>query len=258
MENTTQIFQTIDESNVNEDFFVFLTKCGEKSLIFNVNWYNQSYASTELSKNHLIYQIKNPGTELQFQISYPSEINDQYYGVHFSYDFYPNDDPVESSFEQLNNEYVKYSNDTHTISWKNMAAKNYTLYIMEKTKEREKYINNICYLETLRNGNESIIIEKLTDVTEFKFDKSGTYVANVIAYFDEPVQFKGIYNSVIITPSGKKWYENTMLLVILIISLVVIIMAIVIIMIRLKKKKLDDKDDPSGAIMSDSQSLVET
>lgn len=258
MENTTQVFQTIDESNVNEDFFVYLTKCGEKSLTFNVNWYNQSYASTELSKNHLIYQIKNPGTELQFQISYPSEINDQYSGVYFSYDFYPNDDPVESSFEQLNNEYVKYSNDTHTISWKNMAAKNYTLYIMEKTEEREKYINNICYLETLRNGNESIIIEKLTDVTQFKFDKSGTYVANVIAYFDEPVQFKGIYNSVIITPSGKKWYENTMLLVILIISLVVIIMAIVIIMIRLKKKKLDDKDDPSGAIMSDSQSLVET
>ena len=262
IDNTTQIFQTIDESNVNEDFFVYLTKCGEKSLTFNINWYNQSYDSTELSKNHLIYQIKNPGTELQFQMSFPSEINNQYYGVYFSYVFYPNKDPIDRSLEQFNDEHLNYSNDTNTISWKNMAAKNYTLYIMERTEEREKYINNVCYLETLVNGNESIIIEKLTNVTQYKFEKKGTFIANVIAHFDEPVPFKGIYNSVVIknegTPSDNKWYKNKMILIILGIFLVVIIMAITIIIIRLKKKQLDSKEEPSGPLMNDSQYLIET
>ena len=182
-----------------------------------------------------------------------------------------------------NNETIAHINQSGTIlNWANInGAKEYTVYVFNSQNENVKYIENICYLKSIKKTqlNNELKDEKdptyvgiyTTTTNSFEVKEKGVYYITVVANLENnyPLNFilKEIkYNSSEPTPGPEPEppspddpsKSNTLAIVLgICIPLVIIITVVVVVIIVRKKKNIDIEknlpdDDANEALVRPS------
>ena len=125
-------------------------------------------------------------------------------------------------------------------------AEKYEIYITEDTSNLNLF-NNLCYLENLKNKNNSRIKIIITSNTFYEFEKKNQKLKVTVVALDSKYKMNFIYNAKIYE------YKNYTLLISLLCTGFVLVIGIIILFIylRSKKKKVDESKEENYIKMQD-------
>ena len=179
----------------------------------------------------------------------------------------------EISKEDIDNynsgKYQLNQNGTKLI-WDDLKAKEYTIYIFNKNNENLNYIDNICFLDSIKKNKNDFMLKNETDpsyigiytsqVNSYDIKESGKYYITVVAESQDP--FKYIFNKFEYDSNKppddddkdeeEEESDNTLLIVLSVVIPIIIIAIIILVYILWKKKKKDISQD----IPEESEKLV--
>ena len=75
------------------------------------------------------------------------------------------------------------------LNWDHLSgADHYLIYILKNTQENQNLIKNDCFLLTQE-------AEKV-DYTYYQYSKNGKYIINIVAVFENPINFRVVYEPI--------------------------------------------------------------
>lgn len=178
-------------------------KCLPNDTEFTVSYFDSVFEKIELKDKYTAGIL--PNHYVKTQITGGSSDGDKYYGIGFSYYYKQKNESFNvteiTQFNNNNKLNVKYNISDNKIFWDSFPkVVKYYLYIFnignsndERKEEIKKYINNQCYLTSQQNKtNDDFEIVEL-DTHQYYPKKNGKFEVNVIATFNDPLQFMVTY-----------------------------------------------------------------
>ena len=164
----------------------------------------------------------------------------------------------KEEIDNLNNEAITYISQKGTnINWTNLkGAKEYTIYVFNSKNENVKYIENICYLKTLKKTQLNNELKDETDPTyigiytttsnSFEVKEKGVYYITIVTNLENNYPLNYVFKEITYDSSkpspepepDKK--SNTLAIILGICIPLVIIIVIVVVVIIVRKKRNKD------------------
>ena len=168
----------------------------------------------------------------------------------------------KEEIDNLNNATITYISQNGTkLNWANLkGAKEYTIYVFNSQNENVKYIENICYLKSIKKTQLNNELKDETDPTyigiytttsnSFEVKEKGVYYITVVANLENNYPLNYVFNEIKYNSSEPSPQpgpgpddnpkSNTLAIVLgICIPLVIIITVIVVIFIVKKKRNQD-------------------
>ena len=172
----------------------------------------------------------------------------------------------KKEIDDLNNENItKLEQNGKVLNWNKLnGAKEYKIFVFNTKNENVKYIQNICYLDSIKNNNpfsknetdpEYIGIYTTTENT-YELKEEGIYYVTVMANLEDSYPLKYIFKEIEYDskkPPKKDDDNNLALILGIVIPVVVIILVAVLIIFIIYKKK---KQNAEKNLLEEGQALV--
>ncbi len=168
----------------------------------------------------------------------------------------------KEEIDNLNNATITYiSQDGTKLNWANLkGAKEYTIYVFNSKNENVKYIENICYLKSIKKSQLKNELKDETDPTyigiytttsnSFEVKEKGVYYITVVANLENNYPLNYVFNEIKYNSSEPSPQpgpgpddnpkSNTLAIVLGICIPLVIIIAVVVVIFIVKKKRNQD------------------
>ena len=89
----------------------------------------------------------------------------------------------------MQNRLQLYDRNYKRLNWDHLSgADHYLIYILKNTQENQNLIKNDCFLLTQE-------AEKV-DYTYYQYSKNGKYIINIVAVFENPINFRVVYEPI--------------------------------------------------------------
>ena len=169
-----------------------------------------------------------------------------------------------------NDENHKLSQNGKKLKWNGLkGAKEYTIYIFNQKHEDVKYIENICYLDSIKGSNTELKNESdptyigiyTTKDNYYNIKEEGVYTVTVVANLENDIPLKFIFKEYKYDSSSEPYDEdeddndNTLVIVLsVVIPIVIIIIGIIVFVLWRKRNKDIERDLPKED--DDGQALI--
>lgn len=208
-EDLGKSFLLLNSDNVNSQNSVSLVgkTCGKEGKS-SLKFYSAGTEidSKDLSQSYKVYSVDS-FAELLLKIE---SKEDDFSGVLLSYATNLTEDQMSSVEKKLdtkyNNEDTQISYDEHKISWNPLFGEDYKyeIFIMKKTEENKKLIEDDCYLTANKNKNGVLYYETKASYIDFNKEKE-EYLVKVNLVRTSPISYRVNYGSVEVEiKDGKK------------------------------------------------------
>ena len=181
---------TISGGNLKEYLIVIIHKCGNIIPRIGLNYYYDNLYSFNSKEIYNMILMKNFYTQMQIEVNF--NLKGKYEGVEISYNYIKDYDMIQNlniEFYNKMNLNVTFDRNYKRFNWDHLqGADHYLIYILPNTDDNKIFIKNDCYL--LNQKSEQI------DITYYEFYKTGKYIINVVAVFEEPINFRVVYNPI--------------------------------------------------------------
>ena len=173
----------------------------------------------------------------------------------------------QNEIDNLNNGDFKISQNGKTLNWTNIeGVKDYTIYVFNSKNENVKYIQNICYLDSIKNTDLLVKDEKdssyigisITNNNFIELKEEGNYIVTVVANLDNRYPLKLCFKEIKYEYKSNKQDDNNggkNLAIIIGISIpliIIIIVILVVILVKIKKNKVNrtipSEEEPLGPV----------
>ena len=178
----------ISGGNLNEYLIMITHKCGDIIPRIGLNYYYDNLYSFNSKEIYNMISMKNCYTQMQIEVNF--NLKGKYEGVEISYNFIKDYDMIQNlniEFYNKMNLNVTFDRNYKRFNWDHLqGADHYLIYILPNTADNKKFIKNDCFL--FNQKSEQI------DITYYEFYKTGKYIINVVAVFEDPINFRVVYN----------------------------------------------------------------
>ncbi len=178
----------ISGGNLNEYLIMLTHKCGDIIPRIGLNYYYDNLYSFNSKEIYNMISMKNCYTQMQIEVNF--NLKGKYEGVEISYNFIKDYDMIQNlniDFYNKMNLNVTFDRNYKRFTWDHLqGADHYLIYILPNTADNKKFIKNDCFL--FNQKSEQI------DITYYEFYKTGKYIINVVAVFEDPINFRVVYN----------------------------------------------------------------
>ena len=181
---------TITGGNTTDYLIIITHKCGNIIPRIGLNYYYDNLYSFNSKKIYNMISMKNFYTQMQIEVNFNSK--EKYEGIEISYNYINNYDMLQNLNIEFYNKLdlnITFDRSYKRFNWDHLSgADHYLIYILPNTNENKIYIKNDCFL--LNQKSQQI------DITYYEFYKTGKYIINVVAVFEEPINFRVVYNPI--------------------------------------------------------------
>ena len=213
----------------------------------SISYYDVEITQMDLKKKNIEYlSINNPMIPIQIETQYGENIsNNSYIGTEIIY-YYGNLN--KSKINSLNELNLTINNSSKTIKWDEIKENNvsYEFYFIDKESNDSIYLENDCFLKTVKDENKTnkTILKddnkkgyfELTK-NEYNFEKEGKFIINVVAIINDEIPYRLVYKSI----DFDSELENGSYLWFIITFPIVLIIVIIIVYVLLRgKSKVDN------------------
>ena len=174
----------------------------------------------------------------------------------------------KEEIDKYNNNIYQLKQNGKQLLWDNLNAKEYTIYVFNKKNENLTYIDNICFLESVKKKMEDYKLKNESDPSyigiyttgsnNYDIKEEGKYYITVVAESDGLLKY--IFNKIEYDSSKQpddndkdEDEEDHTLLIVLSVVIPIIIIAIIILVYILWRKK---KNDISKDLPEENQQLI--
>ena len=159
----------------------------------------KKYPLLDNSHNLLAFKANDKYNMILMKNFYPEmyfEINlnylEKYEGVELSYNYIEENEFISNLDYEIYNEMnlqITFDRNYKRLNWDHLSgADHYLIYILKNTQENQNLIKNDCFLLTQE-------AEKV-DYTYYQYSKNGKYIINIVAVFENPINFRVVYEPI--------------------------------------------------------------
>ena len=233
-----------------EKLSILYQSCGNSLKEINLYNYDDIINSFKIRNRFNLVVFNNYHIPQQMEPIFKNDEGNKYTGAQISLSL---NEISEKEINDLNNDKIYYlSQNGKVLNWNALnGVQEYTIYIFNQKNENIKYIENICYLDTikindLKNETDPDYIGIYTTKTNsYNIKEEGIYIITVVANLGDNIPLKYIfkefkYDSSLPHHDDSEDKDNTLAIVLGIVIPIIVILIIVIIVIVLKKRKNQD------------------
>lgn len=229
--------------------------CAEGDKAFGLYYYNNEINSFKFSRKYDYYQTKNFMIDLQLEVK-SGVTEDNYNGISLVYLY---DDIDKSEIDGYNTKTYKITSgdNSETVEWEKFDKSDvsYQVYFFPKGYSEEKYIENDCYLSTLKkneSNDEAKFYYYENTEPKLSFNETGDFEVVVVANSKGKFPIRVVYGKKEISLSSGgvnslTWFYITAPCVI------AFIIVLIVVILRLKaKKKLEINEQENERLVPNS------
>ena len=252
-----------------EKMCIIYQSCGNSLKEINLYNYDDVINSFKIKNNFNLGVFDNHHIPQQIGPIFINDEGNKYIGAQISL---TSKEISQKQIEDLNDKNKYYLTQKGKIlNWNALnGAKEYTIYIFNQKNENIKYIQNICYLDSLKindlkdEKDPNYVGIYTTKNNSYTVKEEGIYLITVVANLENNIPLKLIYNEFKYdsgsSPSDDSddnkddGGNNTLVIVISIVVPIIIILIIIIVVIICKRRKQDIENNlPSE---NDKEALI--
>ena len=173
------------------DYIIIVThKCGNISPRISLNYYYDNLLAFKANDKYNMILMKNFYPEMHIEINL--NYLEKYEGVELSYNYIEENEFISNLDYEIYNEMnlqITFDRNYKRLNWDHLSgADHYLIYILQNTQENQNLIKNDCFLLTQE-------AEKV-DYTYYQYSKNGKYIINIVAVFENPINFRVVYEPI--------------------------------------------------------------